>query len=288
MIEYAKLHACGNDFLIVEATPRSDEDERTLAIALCARTTGAGADGVEFLTWPGEKQTGEENRTDNHKGTIRLRNADGGIAEISGNGTRCVAAWMAHKQNAAPGATFILTTDAGPRTCTLVSRKGATGLFRTTMGIPTTDWAAVELPELGIAVEGAVVSTGNPHFVLRVDDEQFQVQGIAWQQISQAVCFHPNFPRQTNVEFIRVVSSSEVELRIFERGVGPTTSSGTGTCAAATAAIHFHNCNRNLYIHAPGGTQQVAWPANEQEIELTGPATLIATGTAFIEEPGPQ
>jgi diaminopimelate epimerase len=275
MIEYAKAHACGNDFLVVEAAPRSDGAERHLSIALCARTTGVGADGVEFLEWTGERA-----------GTIRLRNADGGIAEISGNGTRCVAAWMAHKTNAAPGSTFVLTTDAGPRGCTLVSRHGANGLYRTSMGVPTAEWAAIELVEQGISVEGAIVSTGNPHFVIRVEDEGFAVDGMDWRQIGRAVCFHPQFPAQTNVEFIRVISAGEIELRIFERGVGPTSSSGTGTCAAATAAIRFHKCNRELQIHAPGGTQQVHWPADGQEIELTGPATLIATGTAFVEGTG--
>ena len=275
MIEYAKAHACGNDFLVVDAAPRNDDQERSLAIALCARTTGVGADGVEFLLWDGP-----------YAGTIRLRNADGGIAEISGNGTRCVAAWMAYKANAAPGSTFVLTTDVGPRSCTLVSREGANALFRTCMGIPTAEWAAIGLPELGITVEGAVISTGNPHFVIRVDNERFAVHGFDWKQIGHAICFHPRFPEQTNVEFIRVVSDNEVELRIFERGVGPTTSSGTGTCAAATAAMRFHNCKRVLHVHAPGGTQEVHWSSDEQEIELTGPATLIATGAAFLEDAG--
>ena len=276
MIEYAKAHACGNDFLVVDTAPRSDEAERILAIALCARTTGVGADGVEFLQWTG-----------NYTGIIRLRNTDGGIAEISGNGTRCVAAWMAHKTNALPGETFVLTTDVGPRTCTLVSRDGATSLFRTSMGIPAAKWASIKLAEQGITVEGAVVSTGNPHFVIRVDNEHFQSQGLSWQEMGRAICFHPEYPAQTNVEFIRVVSESTVELRIFERGVGPTSSSGTGTCAAAAAAIRFHKCNRQLHIHAPGGSQQVSWPSDEQEIELAGPATLISTGTAFVEEVGP-
>jgi diaminopimelate epimerase len=195
-----------------------------------------------------------------------------------------VAAWMVHKTGAAPGSTFTLTTDAGARNCTLVSCDGASGLYRTSMGIPTAEWAFIELAEQGITVEGATVSTGNPHFVIRVENESFAVSGLDWQEVGRAVCFHPHFPAQTNVEFIFVVSAGEIELRIYERGVGPTSSSGTGTCAAATAAIRFHNCNRSLHIYAPGGTQQVHWPADEQEIELTGPATLIGTGTAFIEE----
>ena len=113
MLPYAKAHACGNDFLIVQGLSRTDQDERALAVALCARNTGVGADGVEFFAWTGE-----------HAGTIRLRNADGGVAEISGNGTRCVAAWMAHTRDAEPGTVFTLSTDAGERRCTRALGRG--------------------------------------------------------------------------------------------------------------------------------------------------------------------
>src|ERR1700761_1745529 len=104
MTRFAKAHACGNDFLIVEG-----EVDRELAVNLCARHTGVGADGVEFLSWTGERS-----------GNIRLVNADGSIAEISGNGTRCVAAWMASQKNFAVGADIDLNTDAGLRTCKLM------------------------------------------------------------------------------------------------------------------------------------------------------------------------
>ena len=276
MLKYAKAHACGNDFLIVErgtalASVADDESDRQLAIALCARTTGIGADGVEFLTWTGERS-----------GTIRLRNADGGVAEISGNGTRCVAAWMAFTRQAQPGEQLTLTTDAGERTCVLEAHEGKRMQLRSSMGIPSVQQASVTLDEEGVLVEGAIVSTGNPHFVIRVEDEDFSVQGLDWQTLGRAICFHPQFPAQTNVEFVRVLSPSAIEIRIFERGVGPTTSSGTGTCAASAAAIRLHGCARQLAVHAPGGTQTVAWPSDNDEMELTGPAELIAIGTAFL------
>src|ERR1700728_4449111 len=103
MTRFAKAHACGNDFLIVEGAVN-----RELAVRLCARHTGVGADGVEFLTWTGE-----------HSGRIALVNADGSIAEISGNGTRCVAAWVAHELNSIEGDALAIETDAGIRTCTI-------------------------------------------------------------------------------------------------------------------------------------------------------------------------
>ncbi len=276
MLTYAKAHACGNDFLIVEAAIRLPEEaERALAIALCARTTGVGADGIEFFSWTGERS-----------GTIRLRNADGSLAEISGNGTRCVAAWMAWTKHAEPGESFTLETDAGPRTCLLQARDNAGMLLRTGMGVPQVQRANIALDEDAMLIEGAIVSTGNPHFVVRVDDGSFEVAGpngnLDWQTVGRALSVHPRFPAQTNVEFVHVLSPDRIAIRIFERGVGSTTSSGTGTCAGAAAAMLLHGSSRTLAVEAPGGTQTVTWPSNTAEMELTGPAELICTGKAFV------
>ena len=271
VVEFVKVHACGNDFLIVEGLVLSEEQERALAIALCARNTGVGADGVEFLQPKGSARSG----------TLRLRNADGGVAEISGNGTRCVAAWMAHVEEARAGESFTLRTDAGERTCTLVSRGAARMELRSSMGVPTVEPAEVSLDEDAVLVEGALVSTGNPHFVIRVEDDSFGVAGMDWQAVGSAICVHPRFPAQTNVEFVRVVAPDAIEIRIFERGVGPTSSSGTGTCASAAAAMRLYGCDRQLTVHAPGGSQSVRWLDDAAEMELTGPAELIARGEFF-------
>ena len=283
MLKFAKAHACGNDFLIVEQSAEQDAEslrmnaesmqmedaeQRALAVALCARTTGVGADGVEFLAWTGEGSA-----------TIRLRNADGGVAEISGNGTRCAAAWMAHSKDAAVGDAFHLLTDAGERICILEARDGANMRLRSAMGVPTVEQAAIALDEDALLIEGAIVSTGNPHFVVRVDDDSFTVRGMDWQTLGSALCFHPQFPAQTNVEFVHVLSPACIAIRIFERGVGPTSSSGTGTCASAAAAIALYGCARTLEVHAPGGMQSVTWPADSAEMELTGPAVLVAQGS---------
>jgi diaminopimelate epimerase len=118
--------------------------------------------------------------------------------------------------------------------------------------------------------------------VIAVDNQAFSVKGESWQSIGSQICTHPDFPNQTNVEFLRVVSTGEIEIRIFERGVGPTSSSGTGTSASATAAIAFHNCTSPLRVIAPGGTQTVNWNGMGTELELTGPASLIARGEAWL------
>jgi diaminopimelate epimerase len=117
--------------------------------------------------------------------------------------------------------------------------------------------------------------------VVFVDNAEFAVDGQRWQSVGQQICGHPDFPYQTNVEFVRVLSESEIEIRIFERGVGPTTSSGTGTSASATAAIALHGCTSPLRVASPGGAQTVEWAGAGSELHLTGPAMLIARGEAW-------
>jgi diaminopimelate epimerase len=267
LIPFVKAHACGNDFLVVQEKLAGTEPRAELTRHLCHRNQGIGADGVEFLTWEGGRQ-----------GAIRLHNADGSIAEISGNGTRCVAAWMAYETKAGPGDEIALETDAGQRICRIHACTGPDFLIASSMGIPEVKAGSVQLAS-GMQVEGAVVSTGNPHFVIFVDNPDFRVQGVPWETIGAEICTHPLFPHQTNVEFVRPLSRDEIEIRIYERGVGPTTSSGTGTCASGSAAIALRGAHPELRVVAPGGPQRVEWHGGE--IVLTGPATLIAFGEAW-------
>ena len=268
MIRFVKAHACGNDFLIVDAAEVSVEQQRDCAVKLCARNTGIGADGVEYLEWTSERS-----------GRIRLFNADGSIAEISGNGTRCVAAWMAHEKGLGPGESIAINTDAGLRECSIMRADGDRFQIASLMGVPQIEPRTVKLNDG--SVEGIAVSIGNPHFVIFVDDPEFTFQARNWREVGREICFHPDFPEQTNVEFVRVISTNEIEIRIFERGVGPTTSSGTGTCATAVATMVHRRSADHLLVWAPGGEQQVEWLGGESEILLTGPAELIATGEAF-------
>ena len=272
MIPFTKAHACGNDFLIVTEEDANGHNWMELTRRLCARNTGIGADGVEFFAWTGPKS-----------GRIRLHNADGSIAEISGNGTRCVAAWMAQALRSQPGDALEIVTDAGPRLChvdALSANAGFTVAVTTGMGIPTFKPHTVSIAG-GLRIVGVEVSTGNPHFVVIVDNAEFAVGGKPWQLVGAEVCFHPEFPQQTNVEFVHILTPEEIEIRIFERGVGPTTSSGTGSSAAATAAHAVMGCRTPLTVVAPGGAQTVSWEGPGTELRLTGPASLIARGEAF-------
>lgn len=272
MISFTKAHACGNDFLIVTEEAAQGRDWAELSRRLCARNTGVGADGIEFFGWMGPKS-----------GRIRLHNADGSIAEISGNGTRCVAAWMAMATGAKAGDALKIETDAGVRVCNIDAVQSGDDFFvevTTGMGVPQFAQRTVTIPG-GVQVPGLEVSTGNPHFVIVVDNAEFTVDGQRWQSIGQQICGHPDFPYQTNVEFVRILNAHEIEIRIFERGVGPTTSSGTGTSASATAALAMNGAMSPLRVIAPGGAQTVTWGGPGTELRLTGPAALIARGEAW-------
>ena len=300
MIPFIKAHACGNDFLIVNEDDVRGIDKALLAQQLCERNTGIGADGVEFFEWTGDAS-----------GRIRLHNADGSVAEISGNGTRCVAAWMADERGAQAGDEFSIETDAGARLCTIQEfhdsdHGGPTVMITTDMDLPEFEQRTVELFD-GTAIEGVYVSMGNPHFVIvlprqnggRLNGDSpldstertlnrldFSINERTWDDIGEEICHHPDFPDQTNVEFVHILGNvSEpihaIGIRIFERGVGPTTSSGTGTSAAATAVIAVHGASSELDVLAAGGMQTVRWAGPDQNLFLTGPATLIARGEAW-------
>ena len=274
MIPFTKAHACGNDFLIVEEDAAKNLDGAELTRRLCQRNTGIGADGVEFFQWTGDTS-----------GRIRLHNADGSIAEISGNGTRCVAAWMAEERGAQPGDEFAIETDAGPRLCTIQEFRdsdidGPTTLITADMDVPEFEERTIELAD-GASIDGVHVSMGNPNFVILVDSKDFSVAKRVWTSIGEEICSHRDFPQQTNVEFVRIVSDREIEIRIFERGVGPTTSSGTGSSASATAVLALRRCVSPLNVVAPGGSQSVTWSGPGTELQLTGSAALIARGEAW-------
>lgn len=267
MIRFVKAHACGNDFLIVDE-PLDESRYADVARILCARNTGVGADGVEYLAL-----------ANNGAYAIRLFNADGSEAEISGNGTRCVAAYLA--QEDAEANDFSIRTHAGVRRCRVLERRAPQYRISTEMGIPSVAEETIVLKD-GTAIAGVKVSIGNPHFIIFVDSRNFECYDRSWQQIGAEICVHPHFPQGTNVEFVRVIDTNRIEFRIYERGVGPTLSSGTGTSASAAASMEIQCLARQLEVTAEGGTQTVQWGQKDSELLLTGPAEIIAQGECFL------
>lgn len=258
IVPFTKASACGNDFLIIEGAYAPAELEN-FSRHLCDRHNGLGADGVEWL-FPSQDADVR----------ARLINADGSEAEISGNGTRCVAAYMV--AGGSP-ARLVIRTGAGLKRCELISRSENCFEFETDMGEPQVgDDFSIKVA-FG-EVHGTPVSMGNPHYAVFMKDFP-----PAWQAEAAEIGAHHDFKYGINVEFIRIKSRNDIEVRFYERGVGETQSSGTGSCAAAVAAIAAGRANSPLSVHAPGGAQTVRWPG--KEVFLRGPAQLICRGEFF-------
>jgi diaminopimelate epimerase len=258
IVPFTKASACGNDFLIVEAA-YAPPDLHDFSRRICDRHNGVGADGVEWLSPAPDAHV-----------AARLINSDGSEAEISGNGTRCVAAYLV--ANGSPGQVAI-HTGAGVKHCQLISRDGESFDFEIDMGQPQVGDAVSIRVAFG-EVQGTPVSMGNPHYAVLVPDFP-----LAWQAEAAEIGSHQRFDQGVNVEFVRVKSANEIDVRFFERGVGETLSSGTGSSAAAVAAIAAGQVSSPVRINTNGGAQVVRWTGGN--VFLRGTAQLICRGEFF-------
>jgi diaminopimelate epimerase len=257
-IPFVTAHACGNDFILIDAQHAS-ADLAGLTRRICDRHRGVGADGVEWLFPDPDADI-----------CARLLNADGSEAEISGNGTRCVAAHLVAGNNREK---ITIRTGAGLKTCTLTRRADPEFEFEIAMGEP--DVGDALLLQLASGnIRGIPVSMGNPHYVVFVNEF-----APGWQAAAAEIGRHPAFEHGVNIELVRVSNQQEIEARFFERGVGETQSSGTGSCASAVASIASHRAESPVRVHTPGGVQTVRW---QQEVFLRGPARLLCRGEFFI------
>lgn len=266
-----KAHALGNDFLLLEEREaRSGIDRGALARRLCNRHRGVGADGLIIFSQaaPDERSAARPARARMH-----LLNADGSPSEISGNGVRCLAAWIARVLGLEPGATIDVETDAGIKLLELCGSEGTRQIFRAAMGPPE----QVERRSLdvnGAATEVVTLRVGNPQCVVLGDVTEERLYGLA-----SRLAVHSAFPAGTNVELAAVEAPDRVRILIWERGVGPTEASGTGACAAAVAAIAYGGASRDVAVHSPGGVQRVEW--RDDGLYLTGWAEIVLEGTVF-------
>jgi diaminopimelate epimerase len=276
-VRLSKLHATGNDFLVWSwlGSGASDASGSSItgarARALCDRHTGIGADGL-IVVKPGNDGADAE---------MLLLNADGGTAEMSGNGMRTLA-WVAARDGLGAGGTLTVDTGGGRRPVEL-TRDPTTNMVTAAtvdMGPVTFDPAripvAVDSP-FGITAdfhgtryEGDAAGMGNPHLVLFVDDP-------ATARVTQHgphLEHDDRFPKRTNVEFVRVTpgATDEVDMRVWERGVGETLSCGTGACATAAVAHHRGLVGERVTVHVPGGDLTVELG---ETIRLGGPVVHV-------------
>jgi diaminopimelate epimerase len=252
-----KSHAFGNDFLLVDAFDFSGlADPLTFTREACDRHRGIGADGLIVY------------EVSNERASMQLFNADASRSEISGNGVRCLAAWIAATRNVEDGTFIDIETDAGVKALELLNRRDGRYTFCAAMGQPE-QIEQVDLDVDGQRVTAVTLRVGNPQCVVLGDVTEARLHTIG-----RALAVHPHFPAGTNVELATVEAPDRVRILIWERGVGPTEASGTGACAAAVAAMQFGQAARDVQVVSPGGTQRVEW--DEDGLFLTGWAELIA------------
>jgi diaminopimelate epimerase len=251
-----KAHAYGNDFLLLPVpTGVPPLGLPALARRACERHRAIGADGLIAVQ---ETPAGA---------TTQLFNADGSRSEVSGNGVRCVGAWLARRRGLGAGAELVVGTAAGAKSLRVIEVAGTRYTIRAAMG-PPAELRQERIDVAGHLVEAIVMRIGNPQCVVLGEVTQERLRALG-----AALAVHPFFPEGTNVELATVERPDRVRILIWERGVGPTEASGTGACAAAVAAAAYGGANRSVDVVAPGGTQHVEWSASE--LWLTGWAEVV-------------
>ncbi|MBA3313964.1 MAG: diaminopimelate epimerase [Planctomycetaceae bacterium] len=284
-MEFVLMDGTGNRFLVLDAfrhAPPADEALPSLARDLCRRerlpqtgsvsdrSNGSCADGL-LIAEPAK----------GYAGRMRVYNADGSIAEMCGNGLRCVGKLLFDRGHA--GERFVVATDAGPRDVEVLSASDETSDLRIGLGKPVFDPALIPTTLSGtppieqpIDIDGeswlvTCVSMGNPHAVTFIADPEIApVEGVG-----RMIERHAVFPHRTNVEFASIVSPAAIRLRVWERGVGEAAACGTGAAATAVAAILTGRTQRDVTIHLRGGDLQISWPSDDAEVSLTGPAKIV-------------
>ena len=277
-IKFTKAQGMGNDFLILEVAGIAElPNAGELAHQMCERNYGAGADGIVFVS---------RSQSTDADFASRIFNSDGSEAGVSGNGTRCAAAYLYHSSLWSEPEIRIATA-AGVKQGRLVSREGTRFEFEFDMGQPALSSDSVPMTLSsplervvhyplhlgGDLLEVTCMSMGNPQCVIFVND----VEGVKLDEIGPLIEHHPVFPDRANVEFARVVSRGEIEIRIWERGAGHTLSSGTGSCASAVAAALNGLTDRNVRVVTEGGALRVNWQADDR-VMLTASAEVVYEG----------
>ncbi|MEO7409216.1 MAG: diaminopimelate epimerase [Vicinamibacterales bacterium] len=258
-----KAHALGNDFLLLpEAALEPGSDRAAFARQVCSRHRGLGGDGL-MLFAPLDNGTAASVAV-----RMSLLNADGSYSELSGNGVRCLAAWLASEHRLQAGATIDVQSDAGVKRLELLEVREGRFTFRAHMGSPERI-AQARIDVAGVEVDAVTLRVGNPQCVVLGEVSLARLHTVA-----AVLAVHPHFPAGTNVELAAVEAPDHVRILIWERGVGPTAASGTGACAAAVAAMSFGGAERDVRVQSPGGTQRVEW--REDGLYLTGWAQVTA------------
>ena len=278
-MKFTKMHGCGNDYVYVNCFEEQVPDPEKTAILVSDRHFGIGADGL-ILIRPTDKADFE----------MEMYNADGSRGAMCGNGIRCVAKYV-YDHGMTDRTQITVNTGSGVKTLDLTVKDGKVESVRVNMGTP--ELTASRIPvisdtekaiEAPILADGrdwkfTAVSMGNPHavvFVESLDRLQLEVTGPKFEN-------HSIFPDRVNTEFVKVVDESTIQMRVWERGSGETLACGTGSCAAAVAAILTGKVSGNtVTVELRGGRLQVEWDREANTVYMTGPATTVFEGEINI------
>ncbi|GAB4337054.1 MAG: diaminopimelate epimerase [Candidatus Abyssubacteria bacterium] len=272
-MKFTKMHGLGNDFVVVNGFEESVVDAEKLAVEICDRRTGVGADGL-IIIMPSERAAFK----------MHYINSDGSLAEMCGNGVRCLSKYV-YEHGLTASTDFMVETLGGLNRQLLTVENGRVVSVSVDMGKPR--FLRSEIPMNGedgmvvnepIEVEGTqyritALSTTNPHAVMFVDD----VERAPVCDVGPKLECHPAFPQRTNVEFVQVLDRKNIRMRIWERGCGETLASGSGSSASAVASIINGFTERDVTVHVRLGRLRISWPEGGS-ITMTGPATEVFTG----------
>jgi diaminopimelate epimerase len=277
--KFTKFHGLGNDYLVIEGAELRDvADIGDFARRICNRHYGAGGDGIAIIA---------DSETEDADFNCRIFNPDGSEAGLSGNGTRCAVAYLYHAGRWAKDELRLSTKTGLKRYFPRGEISPGKYLFESELGKPRFDSPSIPmslspavdqvighvLPVDGEPIVITAMQMGNPNCCIFVDD----FESLNWRRIGKTIETHPQFPDRTNVVFVRVVERNLIELRIWERGVGETTASGTCSCAGAVAAMINEKTDRDVRVVMEGGEVRIHWRP-DGEVVITGTAELVYTG----------
>lgn len=266
VINFCKFHGFGNDYIVFETADLSEiENLHDFAVKVCHRNTGIGGDGIAVLKRLATDADFE----------CRIINPDGSEAGFSGNGTRCAVAHLFYK-NLWSNENLILKTKSGIKNYQFLNRQDNAFWFLAGLGKPS-EITNYELQITNATLPITELNVGNPVAAIFVDD----FDALDWRAIGKEIETHSHFPDRTNVVFVKVLNQETIEIRIWERGAGETSSSGTCSIAAAVASIFNDKSGRKVSVIAPGGTTEAVW-REDGEMLITGRADLVFCGAVFV------
>ncbi|MDT3425648.1 diaminopimelate epimerase [Paenibacillus forsythiae] len=278
-MEFTKMHGLGNDFIVVFGEKSLPGNASELAVKLCNRFFGIGADGLVYIL-PSER--GDY--------MMRIINSDGSEAEQCGNAIRCVSKYVYDHGHVQSEQIVIETIGAGEQKVKLQVKNGKVETVTVDMGEPVLSGRQIPVdidaePVLGRPIETdgkefafTAVSMGNPHCVIYVDDAvSFDL--ATWGPKLEV---HPLFPRKVNVEFATVKDRGHIDMRVWERGAGPTLACGTGACATLVSSVLNEVSDRAAWVSLKGGDLFIEWNEEDNHVYMTGPAEAVFTGTVEV------